>query len=75
LRSRASGGGARVRGGCSGVGVRAQGVEGSYLWGDGATSACGPGTRAHRRFRAVVARPVEEGGRRGRQVGSSWGSD
>jgi hypothetical protein len=34
---RASGGGARVRGGCSGVGVRAQGVGGSYLWGDGAT--------------------------------------
>jgi hypothetical protein len=37
LRGRASGGGARVRGGCSGVGVRAQGVGGSYLWGDGAT--------------------------------------
>jgi hypothetical protein len=37
LRGRASGGGARVRGGCSGLGVRAQGVGGSYLWGNGAT--------------------------------------
>jgi hypothetical protein len=26
-------------------------------------------------FLAVVGRPVEEGGRRGQQVGSSWGSD
>jgi hypothetical protein len=69
LRGRASSGGARVRGGCSRVGVRAQGVGGSYLWGDGATSACGPGTRARRRFRAVVAWPVAEEGRRGRQVG------
>jgi hypothetical protein len=56
-----AGGDARVRGGC-GVRDEMQGVRGSQIKAGPGISACGPGTRARRRFRTAGARG---GGKRG----------
>jgi hypothetical protein len=76
------GSGARVWGGCR-VGDEVQGVHGSQIKAGPGISACGPGARARRRFRAAGARgggkrakaltcgvavPEREGGR-GEQAG------
>jgi hypothetical protein len=59
------GSGARVWGGCR-VGDEVQGVRGSQIKAGPGISACGPGARARRRFRAAGARgrKGEGGGRR-----------
>jgi hypothetical protein len=46
------GSGARVWGVCHELGDKGAGGWGSYLWGGGASSACGPGAEARRRSRA-----------------------